>query len=342
MSIAIFLLGLICIPTMVYGFALPKLCLIAGGVAWEKPKRRLPWPAIACVVWACASAVFARDPILSLVGVKNAWAYGLIGILLCVMAYQVAEKKHIQWAGWGAIAVAVLAILDWRYKVLTPQFGGRACSTIGNPPQLGSYLALFLPAAGPFAPVIFAGILASGSRSALIAGAIGWMWEKREIISLKRLIIIATITAYFIGVMMIVRPATFESDTQRMEAWKVAVREWDVAAADMWDPVGWHPERSLFGLGPDNFVNVWFDNHKPEKYVHVNAHNDILQALSTIGWVGMVFYIWLWVWVFRRNPPGSLIALFVAAKFNPMPLEVLAIGSAIAGAYLGEKNAEPI
>ena len=113
------------------------------------------------------------------------------------------------------------------------------------------------------------------------------------------------------------------SDTQRIEIWKTAV----------------HASRDnlLIGLGPDGF-GTFFMQNKPVNF-NVNrannAHNDFLQASATLGIAGLVVYLMFAAGAFKglKGPAlGSLVALFICAKFNPIPLEAMVIGAVVLGA----------
>jgi O-antigen ligase len=71
--------------------------------------------------------------------------------------------------------------------------------------------------------------------------------------------------------------------------------------------------------------------------LQASAHNDILQFWATTGIVGLAAYLWAWhraLLVAWKAPPvfGSLVALFVAAKFNPVPPAALYLCAALLGA----------
>lgn len=113
------------------------------------------------------------------------------------------------------------------------------------------------------------------------------------------------------------------SDTQRIEIWKTALN----ASRD----------NLLIGLGPDGF-STYFMTHKPVNFNvnrAANAHNDLLQASATLGVAGLIVYLIFAVGAFKglTGPAlGSIVALFICAKFNPIPLEAMIIGAVVLGA----------
>lgn len=129
---------------------------------------------------------------------------------------------------------------------------------------------------------------------------------------------------FFTAVLALVANPRPFGDSQRIMTWKVAAR---VAAK--------HP---LLGVGPDGFEKS-FETLKPKEFGHetaANAHNDFLQVAATLGLVGLLAYLALCLDVFTslRGPAaGALVALFVSAKFSPIPLEALVLGAVICGAY---------
>ncbi|MCM2305355.1 MAG: hypothetical protein NDJ72_11670, partial [Elusimicrobia bacterium] len=75
-----------------------------------------------------------------------------------------------------------------------------------------------------------------------------------------------------------------------------------------------------------------------------NAHNDLLQALTTTGAAGLAAYLWLagalalLAWRSRGDPyraaaAGALAGLFLQAKLNPVPLPGLVL-AALCAAWL--------
>lgn len=112
------------------------------------------------------------------------------------------------------------------------------------------------------------------------------------------------------------------SNKQRIDIWGVAIKAFK--------------EHPVVGVGPGEF-ETYFRNNKPEGFgvnVAANAHNDILQVAATTGVVGLFFYLAFFYAAFRSvsGPSlGALTALFVAAKFNPIPIEAIVLAAVILG-----------
>lgn len=143
------------------------------------------------------SSCFSQDPLLSLAGRYNSYAYGLWSFpLYAALFYSAAWTLHGErlrrflglllsvGAVTGAYGVLQVLGLDpfLHVALLT---GGRAVSILGSPVDLGAYLILLLPLALHWTLAhgrvtgllsLFAiggGVIASGSRGAWIAGAAG-------------------------------------------------------------------------------------------------------------------------------------------------------------------------
>lgn len=114
------------------------------------------------------------------------------------------------------------------------------------------------------------------------------------------------------------------SDSERVITWKTAV--------------GVFLDNPILGVGPDGFQQAFADSAVTFTPGHVagNAHNDFLQVLSTLGLVGFVAYLFLAVSVFKliSGPAlGAITALFVNAKFNPVPLEAMVLAAVLIGGH---------
>jgi len=120
------------------------------------------------------------------------------------------------------------------------------------------------------------------------------------------------------------------SDAGRVGIWRVAVKAWSAAP--------------YLGHGPDTFENSFRQYRDAEfakiedsdSYGQADAHNDLLQVLATGGLLGLLVYLGLAVMAFRavkHNAAAlaSLTALFVNAKFNPVPLEAMVLAAVLVG-----------
>ena len=243
--------------------------------------------------------------------------------------------------------------------------GGRASSTLGSPISLGAYLALALPLGLHWsldgrertfgrlcAAALAAGLLASVARGAWLGAAAGvlayavWtrrldaIWEdrKKRNAVLAAALLLAALAAGAIYNRFNYRNKAAEST--RVEIWKAA---WAV-----------FQENPIVGTGPDTF-ELEFRRRKSEAHVRkarssmeyqAHAHNDVLEVLATTGLLGGAAYLALLLCLLKaaagaladpeRRPwaaalCGGLLALFLNMKFNPVPLETLALASLFAG-----------
>ncbi|MBI2787199.1 MAG: hypothetical protein HYX59_00825, partial [Elusimicrobia bacterium] len=165
----------------------------------------LDLPLAAGLVLIGLSAALSDDPFTSLRGRYDSYAYGAWGLALAAAAAQLAargvrgrEGATARCLGWSAAAVGGYAVLQrlgidpiFHLKVLPA--GGRAVSTLGSPVDLGALLALLWPAAlwradrergalsALLAALVAGGLIASGSRGAMLAAAAGtaryWLWS---------------------------------------------------------------------------------------------------------------------------------------------------------------------
>ncbi len=126
------------------------------------------------------------------------------------------------------------------------------------------------------------------------------------------------------------------SDKERAGIWQAAVSTF--------------AESPVFGVGADGFGPA-FKKHKPADFsansgdqVAEDAHNDILQVAATTGIVGLVAYAAVNYFAFAQTfgpALGCIVALFVCAKFNPIPLEGLVLGFVAIGLCAKDRIALP-
>mgnify|MGYP007071592185 CR=1 FL=1 len=132
------------------------------------------------------------------------------------------------------------------------------------------------------------------------------------------------IIVLLVAAMLFVRSNAKDSDSQRMKLWGSAIESIN--------------QRPWFGVGADGFINPFKRNYPDFYYREMaeNAHNDILQVLVTCGVVGLSIYVaWNLSLFAGASGPflGSLVAVFILAKVNPIQLESLVLLALIAGIY---------
>lgn len=320
MDLAVFLGLLAFWPWWKYGYILPKLIVITAGlgIALTKRKRLTVYGRGALLLLvAIVSSVGSRAPQLSLHGYPMVWTLGLAQcVVYLLLTGFSSERPWLRYVGVLLSAHALIQLAGLDPTAALPH--GRAIATIGHPVDLGAVLAMALPVSGPWWPLILAGIWATGSRSAYLAVAaivfvrLPWRWK---------------LTAW--AAFVIAAPFLFArlpaKDSHRIDLWRAAWAEYRA-----------HP---IIGTGPDTFYLTYLERKAKDTPNQAHAHNDLLQAASTLGTVGLLAYLWA-VLPLLSNP--SLLALFVVLKFGPVSFEVLCAAALIAGTHLrraSEKSA---
>ncbi|PCI31281.1 MAG: hypothetical protein COB53_13535 [Elusimicrobia bacterium] len=373
-------------------YTLPKLLLLAVGLvlAWTAvlgsgDRRGSAGPVIErslAVLWLVIliSTVGSVDLYTSLFGRYNDYAYGHLAMGLYTVAFLwgagMSKEERRRFGLWAVVGAGLVGLFALTQKTgFRPllQFslpGGRAVSTIGSPVHLGAYLAAAIAIAIPLkqqshrglrwlcAVLILGGLAVSISRGAWIAGLVGVGIVLSPAIAARlpnrfRIwwfpVIVGLSLAAAVSFASRLRPVA-GSDFLRTEAWRASV--------------SMIRERPLFGFGPDTF-GVEFRKRKSVDFVriggsglrHEHAHNDLMQAATTTGVVGLLAYLALLLallWEFKRRFnageefartealrfAGAVAAVFIAAKFNPMSTEVLVLASMAAGACLASLQPE--
>ncbi len=340
-------------------FVLPKTLPLAFGtlliwlaLTWEGGvtfSRSLTPAIVALATATILSACFSVDMPLSLLGPHQQQFYAVVPLTLCLLAYYASANAEgmppaifVFLALMGGIAVAIPALTQAHgggFQSWSIQ-NGRAGSTFGSPVFLGAYFALLLPMAWANRErvafvAIAAGLWLTGSRGSMAAALSGILLIEHlrgnKISRIVGIILPAFVLIYFVG-------HHRDSDSSRVEIWRIALISWKA-----------HP---LLGWGPDTFelafrqfmTQRFIDaNGHNDVFIQLSAHNDILQVLTTMGLVGLAAYIFFYKEVaslLRRalgaetetfGIAGGITALFVNAKFNPIPLPVLVIASCLIG-----------
>ncbi len=307
------------------------------------------------------SACFSVDMPMSLLGPHQQQFYAILPLSLCLLAYygaanaeSVPSTVFVMMALLGGVAVCIPAFsqigghgfMAWSIQ------GGRSGSTFGSPVFLGSYLAILLPLAWvqrgePGWPrigsrallvVIGCGLMTTGSRGSILAAVSGVFlieYLRNREIAIEVGIFIPAIAAMFFLRYAHSAPHATSSDAGRFETWRIAVMAWRAHPI-----LGWGPD--TFTLAFRQFMTQRFvDANKQDIFIQQSAHNDILQVLSTLGVIGLAAYTYLNMRVARllakADDPealgitGAIAALFINAKFNPIPLAVMVIAACLIG-----------
>lgn len=348
-----------------------------GALAWLALTVRGPrctaLDAPLAALWAAMllAAAFSVDPAISVLGAYPQAFYGLLPLGLCTALYYAAAAggdetgESLQNAGLAVcIPLALFAIWQRVYgDPVTHQplpSGHRVTSTIGNPVMLGACLVMLCPLAlhrtltrrrpvlGPVCLVLIAAALAlTISRgawlcAALSAGAYLWLTGRIKPKPWQWAALALAVPLAFWGMQRVLNKRS--SDSLRAETTKTGLAAFAA--------------RPLTGWGPDAFM-IAFRRHKTEEFLRVShnsptiqysAHNDVLQAAATLGLPGLLAYLWL-LWALGRRlyassrtsaraaaTAAAFAGLFVQAKFNPVPISVLALAALLAGFEAREKR----
>lgn len=368
-------------PMQAAMYSIPKLVALSAGVllAWAAlafkgaPGRSTPLdrPLAVCAAVLLASFAASSDHFLSFVGRYQMYSLGLLPLALLAAFYYATVRSGQPEAPRPLLRLcaAVGAVMGLHALIqatgveplayMPSKFpDGRAVGTLGNPAYLGACLAGLFPlslglaldkegedrvlgALGSLGAA--AGMFASGSRGAFLGAAAGaavllWLSGRLRAPGSRRVWAAGLALLLLAGAAATVRlRRASASDSARLAMWRSAL--------------GAVRSRPWLGSGPDTFEAL-LRRSRTDDFIRAlgptagqaNAHNDILQALSTTGLAGLAAYLWLaWAlavlaWRSRGDPyraaaAGCLTALFVQAKVNPVPLPGMVL-AALSSAWL--------
>ncbi len=346
--------------------------LFFGGRALRL-RSRIDMPLVVFGLVALLSTAISIDRDLSLFGDRQEMVFCLEGLAGCMVAFYCgcgqgfeARSGLINWAVAGSLPISLMTIA----QAVTGQYF-RARGSFGTPIFLGSYLALIAPLAiflfsnpngsrrsrvfgGCAFVALFLALALTGSRGAWIAALVGIVAEGASLWSPRMRRFIRPGVAVLVGGLLIFAALGFRSramassrsDSLRMGIWKCALKSWRS-----------HP---WIGSGVGTFVIDYARLKGPvlakmgphEGYAR-NAHNDLLETLTTMGLLGLASFLWLQFTVIgafiaakKRNPTGAaalgagILAIWVLAKFNPPGFAALWIMSAMAGCLFSAPSDE--
>ncbi|PCI33792.1 MAG: hypothetical protein COB53_12030 [Elusimicrobia bacterium] len=328
--------------------------------------------AVFCAAFAASLAV-SPDPWLGSVGTYSLYNYGLAAFVLAASIY--AATAASDFSATSLLRLLTIAGLisgvyaSFQWIGLAPAIGrvlpqGRAVGAMGDPVFLGASLVACIAAAiytahrekGVWRRLGFAGflaswmgVIASGSRGAVLGGVCSIVayaiiirfLDGKPMVSARRAILSLAVALTLGATVFLSRPTT-ASDHGRVAVWKTAVTVFKA-----------HP---ILGVGPDRFQTA-LRTYRDDSFLRligskrsqVSAHNDWLQVLATMGFLGFAALMWLhWgivdvlrdAWAQAENQftvaasAAALIGLFVQAKVNPLPLVCWIQGAALAGAMV--------
>lgn len=349
-----------------FAFSLTKYFVLAAGLSAgllvsPLPRTKLDSPAALYFLALIVSACFSMDPLVSFLGVDNAYYNAVVPSLLvfgCFLLGHSSKLEHLLKAlVLSCVAVSFIAVAQY-FGYLMPWeafSGGRYYSTLGNPVFMASHLALGGIAAVILGwswalPILALGSILGPSRAALLAflagSAIlafrGLKSNPRTILTPYRALSVA-ILACLIAFTLYSRHIStgYKSDLGRKYMSEIAMEVFQ--------------DFPLTGIGPDMFTQAMYDYRTPEldrdlgeKWGNAYAHNSYLEALATGGYPLFVAYCLLQFAILaalvkakRWDTLALGVGLVVFGLFQPTQLTLKAIYALILGASLeaeGEWN----
>lgn len=372
------------LPKMVFVYL--SVMVLAGLWGWEALEKKeihyrptpLNRPLAAFLILAFISAYYSIEPMLSFWGAYRIYVFGCFPMSAFAALYWFSAQ--IQDATYGekirraamisGALVGLYALLQYYgvepFERMPGAQGGRPWGSLGNPLYMGA-LCMMAVALGlfewrgfwvtPFA-LATVGLILSLSRSAwfgfLAAFMLCALKYKKSVKSGYKAIGFLFIA---IGMLFWVFPLAREralvlvsthegSNAARVAGWKGAL---EVLKDHPW-----------LGAGPDTFF-VAFRPHRSFEYVHAtgsgvtqaDAHNDILQVVSTMGVIGLGAFLWVLgvaarlLWRSARLKPdrnderwkigmaAALSALFIQNQFNFSSVSTTAWAAVFLGALAG-------
>jgi hypothetical protein len=362
---------LILAPWSANVYTAPKALAASAGIAaaWLglKSARRtaLGYPVLALLACAGLSTAFSLDPFQSLWGDSFQPYYGVLQFSLYAAAYWLGASVDDKTADDGLSTLALAGGLAAAFAAaqavgLVPHPWDatpgtrRVLGPTGNPAMFGAVAVMLLPAclwrwkarssraAGLAAAGLGVALLLTQSRMAWLAaggGAFVWLAASGRLTPRSRRLGTGLLLA------LVLAAGVFTLRRSRVDSMRVGV--WRAAAVGAL-------ERPWTGYGPDNYMLALRKLRKPE-FVAItrhaqasqsSAHNDLLQAAATLGLPGFLAYLWLigaltaHLWRSLQGEEreraaaaaGALAAVFLAAKFNPVPPEGCVVAAWLAGA----------
>lgn len=336
-------------------YMLPKMLMFSIGVAWMwsvRQHREREWLPIDSELLAFLAAVYLASAVstdwrLNVFGQYRSGFTSCFSLTLCTLGYfaaKDADEKDVSNAiVTGAVLLSVYAIIQQGgydfVNVALPDH--RSISAIGGPPFLGCVLAACLPfavdQARPIVVLPIAMALAfTGSRASFLGAGAGLavLWLDSKSIKGLLLLVAAVGSCFLIH-------GRHDGDSMRIDTWNAA---WNIFQTN-----------PVLGVGPEGFLDA-FRGVRPDSWIRTthdylamqdNAHNDLLHALATTGMVGFCAYLLLVLQAGRqlvvtnkRAALASGVAVFVYAKFDPVPFAALAILAFVVGSATGSPAPE--
>lgn len=354
------------------------------------PKNIYLLPPVFVIISWLVSTIFAFDKSMAIFGAYGRYD-GLLTIIIYISFFVIVSSYQpdiedlraiIKWLVLSSLIVSIIAIIQVIFAGTFEAPHGldpkKAYSTIGNSVFLGGFCAITLPLAiysfniaknkikqiGSIIIVflILVTLFLTQSRGAWIGTLAGIIFLIifeiliRKKLGLRNLIIIFTILLIFISFLLL-QPEINERITSIFDINNPTIKSRILIYQGALKTIGKYP---LFGVGPDNFFNV-FGKSRPVNWTKEvvqrgyidKAHNDFLQWAVSTGITGLFFYIWciltICIAFFRflkeeNNKQkqflmiilmSSFLAYLVQAQFNFAVISISPIWWIIAGLIVG-------
>ena len=304
-----------------YGFTDPKVVLIILGVViasyWRPTRCRVDKIFILAVllygICMIIPTLGSVNPKMSLCGFPGVFSCSVLTFLMCASGLLLSNnlsvesgkilKKVIMFSGVLTAIECLLQISGADPFRFGPLPSGHAVGFLGSRIDAGALMVVLLTFS--FNPLFILGILASGSRGALLALVVAWTPKKFRVISF---VIVSAVSIFM----------TFRSplmtDVGRVEIWKTAVHN-----------------ISFQGTGPATFFFTFNSRDRDTAFSKITpgyqqafAHNSVLEALTTKGIFGALSLI-----AFFSAP--EMAGLWTICMFNPVSFEVIFIACVLMG-----------
>jgi O-antigen ligase len=343
-------------PRLADPIFLPKQLGASVGllILWIALRDRISWnplilPSAIFSAVAVASAILARDIPTAILGFYGQPFGGLVHIALVILAFFAAaaiKQSVIRPLTWAA-SILSLVVLAQAGGLGIGQYGteqGRALSLFGSPVFAGAVISALVPIVAwsglrgrgwiPLAVTLLACFL-TYSRGAYLA-ALGGLLVMGGCLPGRRLAkkAVAGLLVAFGGLFLILcQPGRVKSDVLKGDSIRIAIWRDSLEAIK---------KAPILGSGPDNFM-LAFQEIKSDRFITAahddrilpaGAHNDILQAATTIGAAGLLAYGTGLLGLILAGGGLSwavLASIFIMAKIQPIPPQVWIVLALIAG-----------
>ena len=278
-------------------------------------------------IWAAIGVVVLSVALPDLMAARvESWTRWVAAALLFALARRSEPERLGTMISWVALFIALVGIAQalgatWFRGDVDAFCGWPTLAMFGNPGLFGVCSAGALPLTLMIRPakmstvigvVVFAAVVASGSRTAWVMAAVGLLLSLRRTGLLKILIV----TACGIGVAAVL--SWSHPDVDVIERAEAVPNSEGQAVGRLYL---WRVNANLFveagpiGAGPEAFQRLWptaqgeyLADHPDELHFHSDlrhAHVDLIEIAIDWGWIGFLAFL---VWVGRLLAVGKWVS----------------------------------